>query len=215
MARRKISDNGIRFARFACMAMAVASLIASGCASVRVTDPPRTATEQFLLSVAASGAVDQLTFENLRGRSAYVDTAYFAAAEQAFVLGRMRAQLLMAGVHITPQYDEADVIIEVRSGGVGIDRYDYLLGLPAMSFTGGPQTGPGQVPFATPELAIIKNQQQKGVADVAYVAYWRETGEVVASSGPFVGRSFRDDWWFLGLGPRSVGDIPPVERRGR
>jgi hypothetical protein len=210
MATGRIDGMDIRI-----VSILAAGVLVAGCASVRVTDPPRTATEQFLLSVAASGAVDQLTFENLRGRNAYVDTTYFAAAEQAFVLGRLRAHLLMAGVQITPDRSESDVVVEVRSGGVGIDRYDYLFGLPALFITGGPQTGPGQVPIATPELAIIKNQFQTGVADVAYVAYWRETGEVVASSGPFVGRAFRDDWWFLGLGPRSVGDIPPVERRSR
>ena len=31
------------------------------------------------------------------------------------------------------------------------------------------------------------------------------------ATGPFVGRSNREDWWFFGSGPNSLGDIPPIE----
>src|SRR5690606_28433066 len=74
-----------------------------GCASIRVTDPPRTATEQFLLAKAAEAAVEQLTFEPIRGRRVFVDSTYFAASEEAFVLGELRAQLLLAGVQLVPE----------------------------------------------------------------------------------------------------------------
>ena len=38
------------------------------------------------------------------------------------------------------------------------------------------------------------------------------SGELVDSSGPFVGRTLREDWWILGFGPRTIGDIPPAQR---
>lgn len=177
-----------------------------GCASTRVTNPERTATEQFLLSKAAADAVGQLSFEALRGRDVYVDTLYFAASEQAFVLGELRARMLMGGIQLVERHEEAEVVLEVRSGGVGIDRNDFLLGIPAVPLT------PVDAPFSTPELAFVKNTYQKGVASVAYIAYWRESGEVVASSGPFIGRTFRDDWWFFGVGPRTRGNIETTER---
>ena len=63
----------------------------------------------------------------------------------------------------------------------------------------------------TPELAISKKIKQVGFASVAYVAYWADTGEVVASSGPTIGKTYREDWWFLGFGPKSTGNIPPVD----
>lgn len=187
----------------------------AGCASVRVTDPDRTATEQFLLSSAATEAVEQLSFESLRGRKVYVDSTYFAASEEKFVLGELRAKLFLGGVELVPEFESADVILEVRSGGVGIDRYDFLLGLPSVAVSADPDNGDSSgfsVPFVTPELAIVKNIDQIGIASVAYVAYWRETGEVVALSGPFIGRSNREDWWFFGWGPRTLGDIPPATR---
>ncbi len=196
----------------ACL-MAVVMGTAGGCASARTTDPSRTATEQFLLSQAAGEAVAQLAFDQLRGRRVFVDSTFFAASEQQFVLGELRARLLLSGVELMPTRDEAEIVMEVRSGGVGIDRYDYLLGIPALQLSGvGDGTGAtGNIPLVTPELAIIKRIEQRGVASVAFVAYWRDSGEVVSNSGPFIGRTLRDDFWFFGIGPRSVGDIPPIE----
>jgi hypothetical protein len=187
------------------------AILLAGCADIRVTDPERTATEQFLLSRAAAEAVDQLTFETLRGREVFVDTDYFAASSQEFVLGELRATLLLAGVQLVPEREDAQIVMEVRSGGVGIDRQNLLVGLPSVVVSAGGEDSAFGVPFATPEIALIKNIQQAGVASVAYIAYWRNSGEVVATSGPYIGRTLRDDWWFLGLGPRTVGDIPTVE----
>jgi hypothetical protein len=184
----------------------------SGCAATRVTDPPRTATEQFLLSRAAEEAVAQLSFDVLQGRRVFVDTQFFAAAEQAFVLGELRARLLLSGVQLVRTPGDAQIIMEVRSGGVGIDRDDSLFGIPPITLTGGATglTQTGGVPILTPELALIKSREQRGTASVAFVAYWAESGEVVASSGPFIGRTLRDDTWYVGVGPWTVGDIPPI-----
>lgn len=188
---------------------------AAGCATIRVTDPPRTADEQFLLSTAAARAIAQLSTDALRDRKVWVDSAFFGAPEQAFVVGELRAKLLLGGVRLMPDRKDAQIVIELRSGGVGINRTEYLLGLPSIPIPG-INSGSGSVstavPFITPELAILKNTKQRGFAAVAYVAYWADTGEVVTSSGPFIGRTIRDDSWFFGVGPRTVGNVPPTER---
>lgn len=198
--------------------MILAAMLASGgCATIRTTDPPRTATEQFLMSVAATRAIDQLSSIALRGRRVYTDSTYLGSvsntAENAFLQGELRARLLLAGVQLVSQRSEAEIILEIRSGGLGIDRLEFLLGIPALYLGGTTSTTPtGQMPVATPELALIKSTRQRGYASVAFVAYWTDTGELVASSGPFVGRTFREDYWFFGVGPRTVGNIPPAER---
>jgi hypothetical protein len=193
------------------------SLSSFGCATIRVTDPPRSATEQFLLSEAAAMAISQLATEALLARRVYLDPTYLTAAKQpsqehSFLLGELRAWLLLSGVQLVNEREEADIIMEVRSGGVGIDRLEYLLGIPSFNIAAGPGTA-GAVPLATPELAILKSTRQRGFATVAFIAYWRDTGQVVASSGPHVGRTFRDDWWILGYGPRTSGNIPPTEQQ--
>ena len=195
----------------------VGALIASaallgGCTTdVRVTDPARTATEQFLLSEAAAEAVSKLSFQALRGRSVYVEDAFFGGAESAFVLGQLRAAMLRAGVAVADKRTEAEIVLEVRSHGVGIDRNNLLVGLPALALSQTTEDGSGtEIPFQTPELSLVKNIEQQGVASVAFVAYWRDTGELVASSGPFTGETYRSDWWILGFGPRTSGDIAPT-----
>jgi hypothetical protein len=96
---------------------------------------------------------------------------------------------------------------------VGVDRLEFLLGIPATYLQGfTSDVGTGGVPITTPELAILKTTRQNGFASVAFVAYVAKTGELIATSGPFVGRTRREDFWFFGTGPRTVGDIPPVER---
>jgi hypothetical protein len=166
-----------------------------------------------LLSTAAKRAVDQLAIDAMRGRAVYIDTSYFAASEQPFVLGELRARLLTGGVQLIPERDKAQIVMEVRSGGVGIDRADFLLGVPSLLLqTGTSESDSGtRLPIATPELAVVKNTNQRGIASIAFVAYWRDSGEVVATSGPFIGWTLRDDWWFLGLGKRTIGDIPPAQ----
>ncbi|MGH7214332.1 MAG: DUF6655 family protein [Tepidisphaeraceae bacterium] len=186
-----------------------------GCTTIRVTDPPRTATEQFLMSQAVGKALDALTVEALRDRAVWVDTGFLTGSavvppEVLFTLAQMREELLMGGVRLVHKRELAQVVLEVRSAGIGIDRHDFLLGLPAI-YIPGVQSATGNIPVATPELAIIKRLTQRGFASVAYVAYWADTGEVVAQSGPGVGRTMREDWWFFGIGPRTVGDIVPTE----
>ncbi len=183
----------------------------AGCANVRVTNPSRTATEQFLLSQAAIDAVNGFSFNPLFGRKVYVDESHFAPAEKEFVLGELRAALLKGGVQIMSEADQAEIVVEVRSSGVGIDRYENLLGVPPLAAPAGAaaggNTGAAMSTLITPELAITKNIRQYAFASIAYIAYWQESGEVVASEGPSVGKAWREDWWLLGMGPKSVGNV--------
>jgi hypothetical protein len=193
---------------------------ATGCATIRVTDPPRTATEQFLLAGAAESAIDQLSADTLRDRLVYIDTTYLTTAwqtapELSFFIGEFRAKLLEGGSRIADAKDDAQIVIELRSGGVGIDRLEFLLGIPSigLSALAGGIAAAGGSALLTPELAILKSTRQYSFASIAFVAYWADTGELLVSSGPFVGRRYREDWWIFGTGPRTVGDIPPAERR--
>lgn len=168
----------------------------TGCGQERVTDPPRTATEQFLISAAARRAVAQLSTDAMRDRLVFMDTRFFETVDHPYVLGELRAHLLLNGVRLVEERDGAQIVMEVRSGGIGVDRHGGLIGIPET--------------LLTPDISIVKDVQQMGYASIAYIAYWRESGEVVTSSGPHVGRSYRDDWWLFGSGPRSAGDIATI-----
>lgn len=205
--------------------------LVGGCATVRVTDPTRTATEQFLISGSIQDSIAGLSMDGLRDQLVFVESAYLTgdipATQQAgqiidrsrpsqdylFLLGELRARLLREGVRLTDHRDAATVVVEVRSGGVGIDRYDFLLGLPSVAASNVSGSGGLQgVPFLIPELAILKSTRQRAFSSAAIVAYRAKTGELVAQSGPFVGKRLRADYWIFGTGPNTVGDIAPAEK---
>ena len=197
--------------------------LAGGCASIRVTDPPRSATEQFLMSQAVTKAVSQLTVTALRDRTVFVDVQFLPNAQDrkdpqdlifqknqefAYLAGEVRGKLLASGVRLSGTREAAQIILELRSEGVGIDRTEFLFGLPSVVVSGAAGT---DIPAATPELAIVKRTTQKGFGSVAFTAYWRETGELVTQSGPTRGKTIRQDYWFFGIGPSTVGNVIPTE----
>ncbi|HDS84221.1 MAG TPA: hypothetical protein ENN97_03380 [Phycisphaerales bacterium] len=188
----------------------------SGCSTVRVTDPSATATQQYLTSEAVSRAISQLSFESLRGRKVFIDNSYLAEAEKGFATAEFRAVVLQAGAYVKAERSEAEMIIEMRSNGIGIDRYQSMVGIPAIYGppTGSEAAGAGAITqtVVTPEVALTKNIRQVGFASISYVAYWADTGEIVTESGPYVGKTLREDWWFLGFGPRTIGNVPVVDR---
>ena len=200
--------------------------ICGGCATIRVTDPIRTADEEFLLTEAATRAVSQLSLDALRGRRVWVVSEYAFSTtrpfdqsfltdevrvpqfEQTFLIAELRARLLQAGARLADSRDDSDVVLEVRTGALSINRVDFLLGVPATYLPGGSATS---LTVATPELAIYKNTKQEGFGSVAFVAYWRNTGELLAISGPFIGRTFRNDYFIFGYALPAQGNIPPTQ----
>ena len=205
--------------------------LSGGCTTIRVVDSPRTADLDFLLTGAAEQAVAQLSTDALRDRLVYVDTQWLVptthasanfqlenelarqpSLEHLFLIGEVRAKLLKSGVRLVDNREKATVILEVRAGALSTNHLEYLLGLPAsaipVSATGG-LVGPGAT-IPTPELSIIRSTKQYGWASVAFVAYWRDTGELLAASGPLIGKTSREDYWFFGAGPNTRGNIPPA-----
>ena len=202
----------------------------SGCATIRVTDPPRTADEEFLLTDAATRAVNQLTMDPLRGRLVWVVSEYTFSTtqpfdqsfltnevrsptfENAFLIAELRARLLQSGVRLAESRSQAEVILEVRTGALSVNRIDFLLGIPATYIPGATSTaGSTTIPLALPELALFKTTRQQGFGSVAFVAYWKNSGELLAISGPFVGRTWRTDYFIFGYALPAVGNIPPTQ----
>jgi hypothetical protein len=199
--------------RYGVLLLSLGLLLQVGCSStVRTTDPTRTATELFLQSEAVTKAVSQLNVTPLRDRAAFVDASYLSASDKEFLLGEVRAHLLTQGVKLVNSRTDAQVIVEVRSGGVGVDRSGTLIGLPPMVMPTGAGAGSSNATvfvaqYATPELSLYKDINQVGYASVAFVAYWASNGEVLASSGPFIGKRYRTDWWMIGLGHNVRGNV--------
>jgi hypothetical protein len=224
----------VRRAGFWLLLVSFVSLV-GGCTTIRVVDSPRTADLDFLLSGAAQQAVSQLSTDALRDRVVYVDTQWLMptvspsanfqlenelarqpSPEYLFLVGELRAKLLKSGVRLTDKKEKSQVVLEVRAGALSANHLEFLLGLPASlipaSFTGSATGSNTSVALNTPELSILKSTKQYGWASVAFVAYWQDSGELLAVSGPYVGKTSREDFWLFGTGPRTIGNIPPANK---
>lgn len=217
-----------RHARWLAM-WGAALFLLGGCTTIRITDPPATADQQFLMTQAAEEAVRQLSVDALRDRTVYVDTQWLIptarptapdptleatfqrqpSLEHLFLIGDLRAKLLKSGVRLVDSRDKAQVILEVRSGALSVNRLDFLLGISSSVLPTG--AAAGGINVSTPEISILKMTKQNGWASVGIVAYWKDSGEMVAISGPFIGHTRRQDIWIFGTGPRTVGTIPPAQ----
>jgi len=158
----------------------------AGCVTVRVTNPPRTATEQLLVSSAADRAADQLHFMLPRGTRIFVDVHNFTAAngdDAKYAAATIEDRLLLQGLAIMPGPKEADVVVALRSGALSINADKILIGIPSL---------PLPVPFAatviaTPEVAFFSWDAQKGIAKFAATSYGARDGSLRSSTGSVIG----------------------------
>lgn len=191
------------------VALLMAGLLAvAGCGTRRVTDTPRAASEQLIVAAAADRAVAQLDFVPLAGRRVYLDTTYFDSVDEGFVLSSIRNWASASGVLLMPNADEAEIIAEVRSGAVGVDRSEWLLGFPGINASGVPGAN---VPIVIPEAPLFKTTHQVGAARLTVFAYWKADRRFIYQSGPVFGFSDQRSWWLVGGGPFISGDVTPIE----
>jgi len=197
-------------------ALAVLMAVA-GCGTTRMSDSKRTATEQLLVSEAVERAVMRIDMRPLAGYSVYLETTSMDEVDDAkYLNSSLRHQLLASGCRLAEKREDANIVIEARAGTIGTDRNEVVLGVPSTSITvKGNQT-------ATPELAVAKRSEQRGVVKVSLCAYDRQSGRAVWQSGVENVSSHARDRWYFGAGPYQDGEIyegvlfagAPVKERG-
>ncbi len=180
--------------------------LAAGCGTTKWSDSPRTATEQLLVSDAVDRAVSEIDFSPLAGRDVYLDTRYIVTAlDQNYVVSTLRQHMLATGCIIHDKAEDADYVVEVRSGALGTNRQEVLLGIPATNLPTAGMLPVGSA--AIPEIALTKRTNQQAVCKIAVFAYDRMSGQPVWQSGNRKIASKAKDSWFLGAGPFQKGTI--------
>jgi hypothetical protein len=185
----------------------VAALLLNGCTTVRQTDPPRTATEQLLLSTAADRAIGYVTFEEFAHKKVFLDATYFDSYDSKYVLGTIRDALSRAGALLVLDAKSSEITIEARNGALSTDDKTYLLGVPTI---GVPIPLAGTV--SIPEIALYKSQRQYSTAKFALLAYSTESREHVYSSGAMVGKA-HDNYFSVVFVPIHNTDVPEIKKK--
>lgn len=202
VATLRIPPESLPAARRSVALLPLLAVLLTGCGTTRMSDSKRTATEQLLVSEAIERAVMRIDGRPLAGQRVFLDTAFLDdVADGKYLTSALRHQLLAAGCMLAPDRDSAAVIVEARAGTIGTDRSSVILGIPATSMTlNGHDT-------STPELALAKRSEQRGVAKLSVYAYERETGRPVWQSGMEHVASHSRDRWYFGAGPFQDGEI--------
>ncbi len=117
------------------------------------------------------------------------------AYDEGYVVAALRDRLLREGILMAGREADADLLLEIRSGALSIDKREDLLGIPSYTVPI-PLTGP----FQTPEIALFKRERQEGVAKLAVTSYDPQSGTLHSSSGPTFGSSTHDRWVVLIFG---------------
>ena len=188
---------------------AAALLLGAGCTQTGLTKPTRSATEQLLISTAADRALEQADFSIVNGKRVFVDQSYFNALDKEYVVGAIRDLISKNGGMLSGKTNEADIVIEPRAGALSIDASSTVLGIPGSTAAPIPLAGAIQLP----EIALYKSEKQYSIAKIALLAYERESGKHVASSGPLVGRANIKYYKFLGYIGYTKTTVPERKRQ--
>lgn len=183
--------------------LSLAVLTTAGCGTRRFTDTPRTASEQLLIAAAVDQAIQQLEFSPIADRKVYLDDQFIDRVDESFVVATVRARAMTEGVLLVDKLEEASYVMELRSGAVGVDRNDFVLGIPESAL---PTPG-GSV--SLPEAAAYKSVRQSGATRVSFVVYRRDDRRLLYASGPAYGFSRQNSQWFFGAGPVINDNVAP------
>ena len=189
-----------------CLGLTLFCFLLTGCHSLRVSEPKRTATEQLLLSTAADRGLQDVVLAPLRGKKVFLEEQYFHSYDQEYILGAIRELISTKGAFLVRKIDEAEIIVEARSGGLGIDTRTSLFGIPAI-----PIPIPGAGTLATPEVALYKAELHDSTGKFALLAYDNKTGGYVHSTGPMAGKAYFNHYKVLGFFNWRRTDIPELD----
>ncbi len=184
----------------------LAASVVVGCTSASSSNTARTATEQMLVSNAVDQALNKVDFAPFGGRKVFLEEKYLDCVDKNYVVSSLRHRVLMQGGHIVAKPEDADVVLEARSGAVGTNTANAFLGIPEITI-------PGM--FATPEIKFINRVNQTGTAKIGLLAYDAKTQEALGIGGTSLAKSDDNNWYVLGIGPWQGGSVKTEVERGQ
>jgi len=183
--------------------LAVVAIALGACSTQKETSPPRTATEQLLLSTAADRAVERMVLAIPIGKKVFVSADYFEGVDSKYALGAFRDRLLKQGLALVQKREDAEAVVERRAGALSLDESETLVGLRSFDVPI-PLAGP----LTLPEIALFKRTERKGVARFAATSYSTADGRLIVSADPQSGYSHKKEWVALLFLSWWTSDLP-------
>jgi hypothetical protein len=172
--------------------------LGSGCTSTKTTNTARTGTEQLLISNAVDQSLSKVDFRTVAGKRVLVEEKYLDSIDKGYVASTVRHHVLQAGGSLATKPEEADLILEIRSGGIGTDTSDSFIGVPGISL-------PGMLTL--PDVKIVTRTRQSAYAKLGLVAIDAKTHQVLGDGGTTLSMSDDNKWYVMGVGPYEDGSM--------
>ena len=175
-------------------------VLLGGCATIKESDTARTGIEQLLISSAVDRALDKIDFQPVHGAKVYVEPKHLDCVDKEYVLVALHHRLLAQNCTLCEKPEDADVQMEISSGGVGTDRQDLFIGIPEI-----PLAPPS--PIAIPKLSLFNRSKSMGTAKLLVVAFDSKSKQPVINSGYALARSDFKNLTLLAAGGVQSGSV--------
>jgi hypothetical protein len=194
--------------RLACLSFVSAvAFTAAGCASMKQSDTARTGIEQLLVSSAIDRSLDKTDLRPIAGAKVFIEDKYLDCVDKNYLLVALHQRLLNNDCTIVDKAADAQVVLEIGSGGIGTDRQELFVGIPNLS-------APIPImPVQVPEVTFFNRNKANGTAKIVLVAYDVSTKQPVINNGAKLARSDHKSWNVLGTGHVVSGSVPDELKR--
>ena len=135
----------------------------------------------------------------------FVEEKYIDCTDKGYVVASIRHKLLQANAALATKVEEADAVMEIRSGGVGTDVTSSYLGVPGF-------TMPGMI--GIPDIKVINRDSQKAVAKLGIVVYDLKSKRERGDGGVSMAKADENNTYVMGFGPHQSGSLRYEVNRG-
>ena len=169
-----------------------------GCASMKESDTARTGLEQLLISNAVDQSLAKVDFRPVSGAKVFLKTDLLDCVDKNYVMLSMRSKLLANHCTLVDKAEDAEIVMEVASGGVGTDRTEMVVGTPEI---------PLGLMGSVPKVNFYERKKAMGTAKLAIIATDAKSKQPVINSGFALARSDHQHWSVMGSGPVLSGSV--------
>jgi hypothetical protein len=169
-----------------------------GCATMKQSDTSRTGLEQLLISNAIDQSLQKVDFRPIAGAKVHLKTDLLDCVDKNYAILSMKGKLLANQCTLVDKPEDADVQLEIASGGVGTDRTELVVGTPEI---------PLGLMGSVPKVNFYERNKAMGTAKLAIVATDVKSKQPVIVTGSSLARSDHQHWSALGMGPVLSGSV--------
>lgn len=181
-----------------CSLLLMGTIAICGCSSAKTSNTARTAREQLLISNAVDQSLAKVNFSSLAGANVFLEEKYMDSVDKPYIIGSLRHHVLRAGGSVVDKAEDADVVMEARSGGVGTDMAEKFIGIPEIAL-------PGMLTL--PEIRFAENKSQQAYAKIGLVVFDAKSKTMLGQGGVAMARANDSNWYLMGAGPFQNGTI--------